>query len=244
MPRLSYVLFAGRSARSGCGDNDSVSTPTSPEFAPGSNRVRAIDCQKPGELRLLDQCQQAGGKWATCRRFRMEGHEPLRRQTPASTSSRSSRRTGPSRPRGRLRLRKCGPYLPGGGDHRPADQISRGALGPKRGVRGTRRVRDRRRGSCEKVDGAWGLEPPLDLSGEGNPVRLTFGIRSPTSVRFNPGSNPVNKRLLAYGAPAANPDRSEEYYPTRNWSATFSTGQRSRRPPSEPGVVVSVSPDR
>jgi hypothetical protein len=81
-------------------------------------------------------------------------------------------------------------------------------------------------------DGAWGLEPPLDLSGE-DPVRLTWDQITSIGIRFNPASNPVNKRLLVYGAPAENPtdpEYSNEQLVSNifDWStiptATFSPG--------------------
>jgi hypothetical protein len=235
MPRyFAYVVTACLGlAALGCGDNDSGSSPTSPQFAPSStgcdlatarglvNSVFPTSARQTAN-NLLQAIQNAGSKSAAATNAGFDLFALIAANWPVPTVD------GSAFVNAVLTCQDVGTVS------LPIDFS--GALGANGGfeVRG---------GSASDVaaavtrDGAWGLEPPLDLSGEA-PVRLTWDLITNIPVRFNPPGNSVNKRLLVYGSPAANPtdpaySNEELVSNIFDWStiptATFS-----------PGVVVGT----
>ena len=226
---FAYVLTTCLGlAALGCGDNDSGSSPTSPQFAPGAtcdlstakslvSSVFQTNASKQAANGYLQAIQDGGAKSlkATNAGFDLFALIATNRPVPTADGSAFVNAVLTCQNVGTLSL--------------PIDFS--GALGANGGfeVRGGSLTDD---AAAVSVDGAWGLEPPLELTGA-DPVRLTWDQITTMSVRFSPASNPVNKRLLAYGAPAANPtdpDYSTEALVSNifDWStiptATFSPG--------------------
>ena len=231
MPRyFAYVVTACLGVTAlGCGDNDSGSSPTSPQFAPAPtgcelstakslvSSVFPTNASRQAANGYLQAIQDGGAKSlkATNAGFDVFALIAANRPVPAVDGSAFVNAVLSCQDVGTISL--------------PID--FRGALGANGGfeVRGGSLTDDV---AAVTVDGAWGLEPPLDLSGE-DPVRLTWDQITSIAVRYNPASNPVNKRLLAYGAPAENPtdpEYSNEELVSNifDWStiptATFSPG--------------------
>ena len=213
----------------GCGDNDSGSSPTSPQFAPGPtgcdlstakslvNSIFSTNATRQAANGYLQAIQDGGAKSlkATNAGFDLFALIAANRPVPAAEGSAFVNAVLSCQNVGTISL--------------PIN--FRGALGANGGfeVRGGSPTDD---AAAVTIDGAWGLEPPLDLSSH-TPVRLTWDQITSLPSRFNPASNPVNKRLLAYGAPAANPtdpEYSKEELVSNifDWStiptATFSPG--------------------
>ena len=236
MPRyFAYVMTTCLGlAALGCGDNDSGSSPTSPQFAPGPtgcdlskakslvSSVFPTNASRQAANGYLQAIQDGGAKSlkATNAGFDLFALIAANRPVPAEDGSAFVNAVLSCQDVGTISL--------------PID--FRGALGANGGfeVRGGSPSDS---AAAVTVDGAWGLEPPLDLTGE-DPVRLIWDQITSIPVRFNPGSNSVNKRLLVYGAPAENPtdpEYSDEELVSNifDWStiptATFS-----------PGVVVGT----
>jgi hypothetical protein len=231
MPRyFAYVVTTCLAlATIGCGDNDSGTGPTSPQFAPGPtgcelstakslvSSVFPTNASRQAANGYLQAIQDGGAKSlkATNAGFDLFALIAANRPVPAVDGSAFVNAVLSCQNVGTISL--------------PID--FRGALGANGGfeVRGGSLTDDV---AAVTVAGAWGLEPPLDLTGE-EPVRLTWDQITSIPARHNPAGNPVNKRLLAYGAPAANPtdpEYSNEQLVSNifDWStiptATFSPG--------------------
>ena len=226
---LTYILSAGIVLLAlGCGDTSRESSPTSPEFAPSSSGCDLstarglVNSVFPSGARqqasnLLKAIQNAGSGTAAATNagFDLFALIAANRPVPAADGSAFVNAVLPCQNVGTISL--------------PID--FRGALGAKGGfeVRGGSSTDD---AAAVSADGAWGLEPPLDLTSE-DPVRLTWDQITSIPARFTPVSSPANKQLLAYGAPAANPtdpEYSDEELVSNifDWStiptATFSPG--------------------
>ena len=210
----------------GCGDNDSGSSPTSPQFAPGAtgcdlstakslvSSVFSTNSSKQAANGYLQAIQQAGAKTAaaTDAGFNLFALIAASRPVPPVDGSTFVNAVLGCQNVGAITL--------------PIDFS--GALGPNGGFE-VRGGSSSDKAPAVSADGDWGLEPPLDLGGTA-PVRLAWDQITNLPSRFNPASNPVNKRFLAYGSPITDDDYSNEEVVSTifDWStipaATFSPG--------------------
>jgi len=204
----------------GCGDSNRESSPTSPEFAPSStgcdlstakslvNSVFATSSSRQAANGYLQTIQSSGALSvaATNAGFDLFALISASRPVPAVNGSTFVKAVLSCMAVGTL----------------PSSLNFTGALGPNGGfeVRG-RSSTDK--AAAVSVDGAWGLEPPLDLTG----TRLTW---DQVTTITNSANNAGNKRFLAYGSPITNDAYSNEIVVSSifDWStiptATFNPG--------------------
>jgi hypothetical protein len=224
---LAYVLITSlATVIVGCGNNDSGSGPTSPQFAPGAtgcnlstakslvSSVFRSNSSKQAANGYLQAIQDAGAKTAaaTDAGFNLFALIAASRPVPPVDGSTFVNAVLTCQDVGTITL--------------PID--FRGALGPNGGfeVRGGSSTD---KAPAVSADGDWGLEPPLELTGTA-PVRLTWDQITNLPSRFSPASNPVNTRFLAYGSPITDDDYSDEVVVSSifDWStiptATFNPG--------------------
>ena len=205
---LAYVLSAGMVLLAlGCGDSNRESSPTSPEFAPSSagcdlstakslvNSVFATSSNRQAANGYLQTIQSSGSASlaATNAGFDLFGLIAANRPVPPVNGSTFVKAV--------LSCMAVGTVS--------SSVDFTGALGPNGGFE----VRGGSAGDtvpAVSVDGAWGLQPPLDLSGT-TPVRLAWDQITNLPSPFDPVSNPVNKRFLAYGSPITDPDFLANY---------------------------------
>jgi hypothetical protein len=204
----------------GCVDNDSESSPTSPHFAGGPtgcelstakslvNSVFATSSSRQTANGYLQTIQNNGSASmaATNAGFDLFALIAANRPVPPVNGSTFVKAVLSCMAVGTL----------------PSPLDFTGALGPNGGfeVRG-RSSTDK--AAAVSVDGAWGLEPPLNLSG----TRLTW---DQITTLANSSSNAGNKRFLAYGSPITDDAYSNEIVVSSifDWStiptATFNPG--------------------
>jgi hypothetical protein len=229
---VAYILTATLGlAALGCGDNESGSSPTSPQFAAGPvgcelstakslvNSVFSTNTSRQAANDFLKAIQDAGATTAeaTNAGFDLFALIAANRPVPPVDGSTFVNAILSCQNVGAITL--------------PIDFS--GALGPNGGfeVRGGSSTD---KAAAVSGDGAWGLEPPLDLSGT-TPVRLTWDQITILPTPFNPPNKPVNKRFLAYGSPITDDDYSTEIVVSSifDWS-TIPTATVS------PGAVVGT----
>jgi hypothetical protein len=201
---LTYVLSAGMVLLAlGCGDSNRESSPTSPEFTNSTgcnlstakslvNSVFSTSSTRQAANRYLQSIQSSGSASlaATNAGFDLFALIAANRPVPPVNGSAFVKA-----------VLSCMdiPTVSSTVDFTRA-------LGPNGGfqVRGGSATDT---AAAVSADGAWGLEPPLDLSGT-TPVRLTW---DQITNLTNSSSNTGNKRFLAYGSPITDPDFVEGY---------------------------------
>jgi hypothetical protein len=209
MPRyFAYVVTTCFTLSAlGCGDNDSGTGPTSPQFAPGPtgcnlsgakslvSSVFPTNASRQAANGYLQAIQDGGAKSlkATNAGFDLFALIAANRPVPAVDGSAFVNAV--------LSCQEVGTIAS------PIDFT--GALGSN-GAFEVRGGAATDKAAAVSADGAWGLEPPLDLSGTA-PVRLTWDQITNLPTPFNPASSPVNKRFLAYGSLITDPDFLAEY---------------------------------
>lgn len=196
---LRYVLSAGVLLLAlGCGDSSRESSPTSPDFAPSStgcdlSTARGLvnsvfpNSAKQTANNLLQAIQSAGSGTAAATNAGFDLFALIAANRPVNPENSSAF------------VNAIIPCQDAGTVSLPIDFT--GALGPN-GAFEVRGGSATNTAAAVSVDGAWGLEPPLNLSVT-PVVRYTWDLITVTPQRFNPASNPANKRFLVYGAPVA-----------------------------------------
>ena len=214
----------------GCSDSNRESSPTSPEFAPSStgcdlSAARGlVNSVFPGSARqtasnLLQAIQNAGSGTAAATNAGFDLFALIAANRPVPPTD------GSTFVNAIISCMDVGDVSP------PIDFTGALSLNGAFAVRGGSATD---KAAAVSVDGAWGLEPPLDLSVT-PAVRSTWDQITVIPTRFNPASNPVNKRFLAYGSPITDDDYSNEVVVSSifDWS-TIPTANFT------PGVVVGT----
>lgn len=209
----------------GCSDSNRDSGPTSPEFAPSAtgcdlSAARGlVNSVFPGSARqtasnLLQAIQNAGSGTAAATNAGFDLFALIAANRPVPPTD------GSTFVNAIISCMDVGDVSP------PIDFTGALSLNGAFAVRGGSSTD---KAAAVSVDGAWGLEPPLDLSVT-PAVRSTWDQITVIPTRFNPASNPVNKRFLAYGSPITHPDYTDEVLVSNifDWSTiptmTFSPG--------------------